>query len=100
MQERFSVKKGLKGCIDMKDQFRYLLLVMLCIVNLLLGVYNLTSLYNLKDTQSMYRMERYEIIRINDNNYFVYDKETGKVWRKYVEESAGPTDFEEIELPN
>lgn len=36
---------------------------------------------------------RYEMISANDSNLIIFDKETGKVWRKFIEDNEGPVEW-------
>ncbi len=80
----------------MKDNFKWVIIMLLCVANLMLGIYNLTSAN--KEVPTTYE-GRYEIIRLNDTNYVVYDKETETVWQKFVDPSGGPTDYRKLDLP-
>lgn len=47
-----------------------------------------------KDRASEYR---YEMISANDTNIIIFDKQTGRYWRKFIEPNAGPTQWTEEE---
>ncbi len=38
---------------------------------------------------------RYEMINPNDSNIIIFDKETGRYWRKFIKSNEGPTDWTE-----
>ncbi|MBY0754019.1 hypothetical protein K5V21_00985 [Clostridium sardiniense] len=38
---------------------------------------------------------RYEMISPNDSNIIIFDKETGRYWRKFIKSNEGPTDWTE-----
>ncbi|WP_312111131.1 hypothetical protein [Brevibacillus reuszeri] len=42
---------------------------------------------------------RYEFIRVNDNNVVLFDKQTGEMWRKFIPSNEGPTNWEKEDLP-
>lgn len=42
---------------------------------------------------------RYEFISPNDSNIIIFDKQTGEIWRKFVETNEGPTDWEKQPSP-
>ncbi len=80
----------------MKDNTKYAILFIICVSNLVLGIYNLTSAN--KEVPTTYE-GRYEIIRLNDTNYVIYDKETETMWNKYVSSTSGPIDYLKLDLP-
>lgn len=41
----------------------------------------------------------YELINVSENNMIIFDKSTGKYWRKYIESNEGPTEWEEEVSP-
>ncbi|WP_103105641.1 hypothetical protein [Brevibacillus reuszeri] len=42
---------------------------------------------------------RYEFIRVNDNNVVLFNKQTGEMWRKFIPSNEGPTNWEKEDLP-
>ncbi|WP_430786922.1 hypothetical protein VBD025_15095 [Virgibacillus flavescens] len=42
---------------------------------------------------------RYEFISANEQNVIIFDKKTGNYWRKYIEPTEGPTNWEKQESP-
>lgn len=42
---------------------------------------------------------RYEVVAINESNYILIDHKENKIYQKYISPDSGPTEFEEIELP-
>ncbi|WP_409252751.1 hypothetical protein V1502_02145 [Bacillus sp. SCS-153A] len=42
---------------------------------------------------------RYEFISPNDNNIIIFDKETGEYWRRFIDSTAGPTEWESQPSP-
>lgn len=42
---------------------------------------------------------RYELVPVNENNIFIFDKETGQYWNKFVPSNEGPTNWEKGESP-
>lgn len=38
---------------------------------------------------------RYEMISANETNLIIFDKQTGRYWRKFIEPNAGPTEWTE-----
>lgn len=43
--------------------------------------------------------DRYELIAPNDNNIIIFDKQTGEYWRRYIDSSEGPTEWEKQPSP-
>lgn len=41
--------------------------------------------------------DKYEIVCQN-NNIIIFDKENGRMWRKFIESNGGPTDWEKEDL--
>ena len=42
---------------------------------------------------------RYELISPNDSNLIIFDKESGEYWRKFIEPTDGPIEWEKQTLP-
>jgi hypothetical protein len=42
---------------------------------------------------------RYELISPNDSNIIIFDKQSGDYWRKFIETSEGPTEWEKQKSP-
>jgi len=38
---------------------------------------------------------RYEMIAFNDTNIIIFDIETGRYWRKFLDLDGGPTEWQE-----
>ncbi len=38
---------------------------------------------------------RYQLVRANDSNIFLVDTATGRCWRKFVDATGGPTQWQE-----
>ncbi|MBP2028952.1 hypothetical protein J2Z35_002790 [Acetoanaerobium pronyense] len=38
---------------------------------------------------------RYEMVSANETNIIIFDKETGRYWRKFIEPNGGPTEWTE-----
>jgi hypothetical protein len=36
---------------------------------------------------------RYEMVTANQNNIIIFDKQSGEYWRKFIDGSAGPTEW-------
>lgn len=53
--------------------------------------------YTFKDMGevNMVNSNRYEMIAPNDTNIIIFDKETGKYWRKFIEPDGGPNEWKE-----
>jgi len=43
---------------------------------------------------------RYEIVQLNEVNFAIIDKQTNKIYYKYIAPNAGPNSWEEMELPS
>lgn len=41
---------------------------------------------------------RYEMISANDSNIIIFDKETGRYWRKFIGLNEGPTEWTEEKI--
>ena len=51
-------------------------------------------IYAARDFAERYAEEnRYEFISANDTNIIIFDRKTGRYWRKFIEEGAGPTEW-------
>ena len=61
---------------------------------LILGISIIYTLKNVGET-NIVNNNRYEMVAPNDSNIIIFDKQTGKYWRKYIESNAGPTDWTE-----
>ncbi|EDL65631.1 hypothetical protein [Bacillus sp. SG-1] len=42
---------------------------------------------------------RYEFLSPNDNNIIIFDKQTGEYWRRYIDSTEGPTEWEKQPSP-
>ncbi|WP_129692045.1 hypothetical protein [Gottfriedia acidiceleris] len=42
---------------------------------------------------------KYEMIRANDDNVIIFNKETGEYWRKFLPNNEGPTDWSKEKSP-
>lgn len=40
-------------------------------------------------------MHRYEMISANEANIIIFDKETGRYWRKFISPNEGPSEWTE-----
>ena len=61
---------------------------------LILGISIIYTFKNVGQT-NIVNINRYEMITPNDSNIIIFDKQTGKYWRKYIEPNAGPTEWTE-----
>lgn len=61
---------------------------------LILGVAIIYSFKNFAE-KDIVNKNRYEMISPNDSNIIIFDKETGRYWRKFIEPNEGPTDWVE-----
>ena len=54
-------------------------------------------IYTFKDFTKidMMNKNKYEMITPNDTNIIIFDKETGKYWRKFIDPTGGPTEWTE-----
>ena len=59
----------------------------------ILGISIIYSLQNLVIPSN--QGYRYEMISANETNIIIFDKETGRYWRKFIEPNGGPTDWTE-----
>jgi len=46
-----------------------------------------------------YDSHRYELISPNDCNILLFDTKTGEYWRKFIDSSSGPTEWEKEVIP-
>lgn len=54
-------------------------------------------IYTFKDSadKDMFNKNRYEMISANETNIIIFDKETGRYWRKFIQPNEGPTEWTE-----
>ncbi len=54
-------------------------------------------IYTFKDfgENDMVIKNRYEMISANETNIIIFDKETGRYWRKFIQPNEGPTEWTE-----
>ena len=60
----------------------------------ILGISIIYAFKNVGET-NIGNINRYEMVTPNDSNIIIFDKQTGKYWRKYIESNAGPNEWTE-----
>ena len=84
---------NLKGMNKMEKKSGIIIGVSIIIGFLILGV---SIIYSFKDFDEKNIInDRYEMISANDSNIIIFDKETGRYWRKFIELNEGPTEWTE-----
>lgn len=71
----------------------------LCIV---LGSWLISQSLKLPNKEEIIKQDdkfRYELVSPNESNIILFDKQSGDYWRKFIESSGGPTNWEKQQSP-
>jgi hypothetical protein len=61
---------------------------------------NISSPDNEDYINNLTELYRYQMVPVNDSNIIIFDRKTGKYWRKFVPPNEGPTEWRRERAPN
>ncbi|MCT4564142.1 MAG: hypothetical protein N4A68_07445 [Maledivibacter sp.] len=61
---------------------------------------NISSPDNEDHINNLAELYRYQMVPVNDSNIIIFDRKTGKYWRKFAPPNEGPTEWTRERAPN